>query len=171
MTQRFRLISFFTGFALLCLGCLLEQQWFWAGILLAIGIGGGIVIIQRKAGIGWLGLVFFFSAAVLGIFLGLPFWLVLLIALAGLAFWDLDSFFERLQTAAQTGSNKEQFEKLEIAHFRRLGQALAIGWVVAQSGSFVQFRLSLGWAILLGFVVVYFIHQGIRSLSASQMDE
>lgn len=161
MTARLRILSVVSGFAFLCLGFGLGGEWLWAGIILMVGAAGVVYMNWRKHEIGWAGLGFFLAAAAWGVYLSLPFWLMLLAALAGLAFWDLDSFHARLHLVTP---NPETIQ-LEKAHLRRLLLALTMGGLLTLGFSFFQIRLSLGWAILIGLAVVLLIREGIRSLN------
>jgi hypothetical protein len=161
MTARLRILSVVIGFASLCLGFGLGGEWLWAGIFLVTGIGGVIFLTWRKCEFGWVGLGIFLAAAAWGVYLSLPFWLMLLAALAGLAFWDLDALYARLRQVTP-GPETIQLEK---AHHRRLLLALLIGGLLTLVFSFFQIRLSLGWAIVIGLAVVLLIREGIRSLN------
>jgi hypothetical protein len=161
MTARLRILSFVSGCVFLCLGFALKQEWTWSVGFLVAGVAGVLYLARAKKGSGWVGLAFFLGAASLGVFLGVPFWTLLLAALSGLAFWDLDAFYDRLRRMPEN----EAIDTLAKAHHKRLLLALGIGWVLAQASSFFQFNLSLGWAILLGLAVVLLIREGISSLN------
>ncbi len=161
MTARLRVLSFGLACVFLCMGFGLQAEWAWSGGFLLLGIAGCFLLLKYKWPVGLAGFTIILIAAVAGIFLNISLWSALLAVVAGLGFWDLDAFNERLTRVPAS----EETLSLEKVHHKRLLLALGIGGGLVLFSLLIDFRLSLGWAILLGLAVILLVRLGIRSLT------
>lgn len=161
-TVLFRKLSFFLACFFLGLALLLGAQWLGAICALGLGIAGWFLLDKIRWHAGQAGFILLVAAAAGGIWIGLPLWLMLLVVLFTLAFWDLDAFHYRIAGLKPD----DRIKKLEKAHRDRLFLALITGGVISLAGVFIRLNLSLGWAIILGLVIVLGIRFGIRALGA-----
>ena len=104
------------------------------------------------------------AAAGLGAAIALPVLPMLAAVLAGLAYWDLDGFQERLERVPAS----EDTRLLEKLHLQRLAWVLGLGLALSLPGLLLDIQLNLGWAILLGLLIVVGIRLGIGFLRQNQ---
>ncbi len=149
------------------------RRLFWAHMLaavaaLAIGYAlAGIIIsalifvflgatwftTQQRGGAGLEGLLLFIFivAAAIGLWLGVPGWLLLIAVVATLGAWDLDHFLERL-----SGEERVDFDTgLGREHLRRLGLVEGVGLVSGLFALSARMKIPFWWeALLIALAVI-----------------
>lgn len=148
------------------------ERYFWGHMLTAVG-ALSIGFAQRGLGLCSMGLIFlglaWFSiqqkrawgseslllfamviSAVVGIFLALPSWLMLLSVVASLGAWDLSHFIMRLTSAGRV----EFSSGLGREHLLRLGLVELGGLLAGLAALTFHPKVSFWWAMLLVLVVI-----------------
>lgn len=138
-------ISLLAGFAL-------AEMWWGAG--LAILLGG------LWFGAQWRGrsarqtllMVAAIALAGVGVWRGTPAWPMLVAVVATLAAWELSHTNRPVTPAKHRRIDKQM--SLRRLHRRRFGLVALFGLLFGALALSLQFRLTLGWAIFLGLVIV-----------------
>ncbi len=124
----------------------------WSGAMLVAIMGLAWLVWQQRR-VGWLndlGFAFMIVTAAVGVWWGAPAGWMLAGTVAALAAWDLARFDRRLAQVEQiTGEGQ-----LRRDHLERLLVVAGLGLGFGGLALSIQFELSLGWTILLGFLVV-----------------
>ena len=98
-------------------------------------------------------------AAGLGMFTGAARPAMLAGVVAGLAWWDLADFTQRLERFGRPDDPER--ESLISAHLRRLALALGLGLLLGMAALAASIDLSLEWAMVLGVLAVLLIRVSI----------
>jgi hypothetical protein len=128
--------------------------WSWAVLWIALGSAAWFGR-RRWARVGSVVFLGWTGAAVAGFLVGLGQGWMLLGGVAALVVWDLDHFARRLHTASRV----EQEALLVRAHLQRIALVAGAGLLLGGLALLVQVQLSLGWAVLLGLLVMVGVQQ------------
>ena len=124
----------------------------WPGIIV-IAILGSVWLVGQQRRVAWLhdvGFALFIVAAAVGVWWGAPAGWMLAGATAALAAWDLARFDRRLIQVELIASE----DQLRRDHRQRLLAVAGLGLGFGALALSPPFELSIGWAILLGLLVV-----------------
>jgi hypothetical protein len=160
---RLHLVSFALACLALAAGYGLSGSTGWAVVLIGFGLAGWGIIKWLKLAAGNIFFILMIVAAGLGPGNGANPFLMLISILAALAFWDLDAFLQRLALVEPSPITHE----LEHKHLRRLLVVLGAGLLLGGVGLVIKIELNLGWAVILGIVILIGIRLGIQSLNAN----
>jgi hypothetical protein len=144
------LSSIVFAMVILALGYALTPLWLGAVVVAILGL---IWLVGQQRQVDWLndfGFAFFVAAAAIGVWRGAPSGWMLVGTVAALAAWDLARFDGRLAQVEQIIGGRQ----LRRDHLRRLLLVAGLGLGFGALALGLQFELSLGWAILLGLLVV-----------------
>jgi hypothetical protein len=144
-------------------GCAVGGHWLWVLGYVILALAGWLLLWRTRTVLGLWMFVVFQVSAVAGLLNGLSYWAMLVVMVAGLAFWDLDAFYWRLSRVKAC----DETRLVEKAHGKRLLITLAAGALLGAGGLLFELKLSLGWAILLGLVIFIGIRYGIAALHAN----
>lgn len=103
---------------------------------------------QRWYWVGSLGLLAFVVAAAVGLWMGLPPWMMVVAAVGALIGWDMGSFIRRMRFA----SPRDDLRGLEARHLARVGIVAVLGGAIAAISVFVKVRIPFELAVLLALV-------------------
>ncbi len=147
------------------------------GIGYALGGHSAWVLPIMLAGLVWLaghwrrwpwsasfGLILFVTLAAWGVFLELPAGWLLLAVITTLAAWDLAYFSWRLEQVPSTADPAG----LLRAHLSRLALATGLGLILGGLALQLHFELSLGWALLLGLLILLGLSRAVRTIRRRQ---
>ncbi len=134
----------------LVIGFLIAGLWTVALWVLVLG-GFWLLSQQRKAGsIETLVLFLFFLTASVGVWGGVPGWLLVLVAVAALGAWDIGHFLHRLQLVERV----EFSSGVGRSHLRRLGVVEGVGLLMGWLALFINFSISFWWEALLALLAM-----------------
>ena len=142
----------------LALGYALIPVWLGAIIVVTLGL---VWLVGQQRRMDWLNdlsFALFTVAAAFGVWWGAPAGWMLAGAAAALAAWDLARFDRRLAQVEQIAGEGQ----LRRDHLRRLLAAAGLGLGFGALALSLQFELSIGWAILLGLLVVIVLSRIIQ---------
>jgi hypothetical protein len=135
---------------------------YWIWILPILGLAALWLLGQRR-GLKWVAsveLLHFVGFAVIGIWQGLSYGLMLLGLIAALAAWDMDSFQQRMEDVKRV----DRREDMERKYLRRLLVIEASGALLAFTAVSLTVTYSFGSALLLGLFAVIGLSRTIRFL-------
>lgn len=153
-------VSFFIACSALALAFWISQYYLLSVIFLIVLV---INLIADKKNPSFLGSILFIvviCGTALGIMIGEAPPLLLLVCVTSIFYWDMDALDKRLKLQKST----EITRGMVRAHIYRLLGSLGIGYLIGLVSLFIDIRISLGWAILLGVVVFAGIFLIIRSV-------
>lgn len=150
MSDRLLLVSLPAALASLAVGyTLCGLAWVGLGFWLA-----AVVVFARPAVIKRLPAVMLPAALILATLLGVlvdaPPFFILLAVICGLAWWDLAAFNERTRHYKLD----VEFSRLERTHLNRLGLVLLAGFIISTMALWIEFTLTLIWAVAFGMAGV-----------------
>lgn len=135
--------------------------WVWTPVFIVLGLLGwwapAVLKLQPATAL----FIVFIAAAALGCILGLPTAAMLLAVLAALAYWDLDALHLRLSEVSDSPATR----RLAAGHLKRLLAVLGLSLAAGLGAIFIHINLTLGWAMILGLVVIAGIRLGIGALN------
>jgi len=153
------------------LGLSIRQEWLFALVPLVIAVSGWIITRVDSASPGYrlktslpLGTIVFLGAIIgasVGSFNGLPVWSMLLVVVFAVFYWDLDALIQRMKRI----EHSDELQMVELEHLRRLAVAGGIGITASLPGLFLQVKINLFWAIILGLVIIFGIRQAVNELT------
>ncbi len=132
--------------------------------LLYFGLGWLLAAWRRWIWFSALGLFVVVAAAVLGLWIGLPFGWIIAGALGGLFAWDLADFARRLQQAAPDDDRSG----MERRHLTRITLAALAGLGLASIAMAVRLEFTFEWAVLLAVVTALSLLQLVSWLRKGQ---
>jgi hypothetical protein len=144
----------------LALGYVSGTGWIGAGAVVALGLFW-LVGHQRQWSLAGPGLIVFAGAAAFGVWQGVPAGWMLFGAVAALAAWDLDHFTRRLRQAAHIKDETQ----LRRNHLQRLVAVAGLGVVLAGLALSFQIKLNLGWAMLLGLLIIIGLSRAVAAIN------
>lgn len=153
------------------LGLSIRREWLFALVPLVIAVSGWIITRVDSALPGYrlkaplpLGTIVFLGIVVgasAGSFNGLPVWSMLLVVVFGVFYWDLDALIQRMKRV----DHSDELQMVELEHLRRLVIAGGIGIAASLPGLFLQVKINLFWAIVLGLVIIFGIRLAVKELT------
>jgi len=149
MLVRLRFITTILAAATLIAGYILNNQWSWPLLLVALGVFW--LMGQRYSWdrAGWITFAFYVIAAANGIQLKWGAVWAPLGMIAALAAWDLDCFIQRL-----TGVGYAETRDMERHHVRRLLIVSGVGAALVAIALVLKTTLGFGVAYLLGLLAL-----------------
>ena len=141
----------------------------WPGAVAVVTLGLGWAAGQRRQ-FGWptdLGFIALMIAAAIGVWWGAGAGWMLLGAAGALAAWDLARFARRLGQAEHLVHEA----RLQQAHRQRLLPVVVLGLGLGGIALSIQLKLSFGWAIVLGLVVIIGLSRVVISISSHSEHE
>ena len=124
--------------------------------ILAFGAVWLIAIWQRWRWFAYIGLLFNFLAAALGLWLlNFPPGWMFAGAIGGLMAWDLTDFSHRLRFAA----SDDEHRRFEMRHLVRISMLAMLGFGLASLAMLIKFQFNFDWALLLAIVAAFGIVQ------------
>ena len=152
-----REISLFLASALLAANFGMAGLWIGVIVSLVYGLLAWFMVSRQVSDTGFVWFSGYLLMAALGINLGLFLPMMVGVVVSALAFWDTDSFLRRLNRVHST----QWKAPLENSHLLRLIITLSLGLLLSLAGFIIQTDLSLGWAMLIGLVIIISLRLGI----------
>jgi len=132
--------------------------------LMYFGLGWLLAAWRRWTWFAAPGLFVVVTAAVLGLWIGLPFGWMIAGALGGLFAWDLADFARRLQQAAPDDDRRA----MERRHLTRITLVALAGLGLASIAMAVRLEFTFEWAVLLAVVTALSLLQLVNWLRKGQ---
>ncbi len=124
--------------------------------IVAFGAVWLIAIWQRWRWFAYIGLLFNFLAAALGLWLlNFPPGWMFAGAIGGLMAWDLTDFSNRLRFVAFD----DEWRRFEMRHLVRISMLAMLGFGLASLAMLIKFQFNFDWALLLAIVAAFDIVQ------------
>jgi hypothetical protein len=130
----------------------------WLGVLLALS--AWLLAALRSAAFSSVALVLSAGLAASGLFVSIPFPLMMLAATFALAGWDIVLF----SNALTPDPPADMIRRLEERHYRSLISALGLSLLAAAAGSAVRIRIPFGWMVLLAILALLSLEGAWRRL-------
>ena len=147
------------------LGYALIEFWLYALGIFVLGLlwAGGIWFNRNE--VISLGFVTFVTIAAYGLYLHVAALWMLIGVVAALIGWDLARFQRRLDSQAGSPLATSQ---LKTIHLSRLAAVSGLGLLLGAASMALQIDLTLGWAVLLGLLMVVSLSWVVRRIRSPQ---
>lgn len=142
----------------LAAGYVATERWSWVAIILLMGL---LWLAEPLHGARWvatIGLLFFSTVAVVGVFLDLPTVWLLTSLVAVLVAWDLGHFAHYLDDVPEVRKEPE----LTVNHFRRLGIVAGLGWILGVVAINIHVTLDFVLTLALALLIVIALSGTVR---------
>jgi len=157
-------ISLVIATAALVLAYSLNGLWFYAALIVPLGLFWLAGIWRNKQEVNLAGLLVFVGLAAYGAQVqAAALWLLAAIVFSLIA-WDLGEFRYHM-TQVDASDNSEQ---LQAAHLKRLGMTSMVGLLAGSVALGLQITLTFGWAVLLGLLMAVSLNRLIRLVRRGQ---
>ncbi len=146
----------------LALSYFFQSAWLGAGLILLSGV---LWLSEARKDLPWLASVMmlvFFGLGGYGAWLGYSSGLILIGIIATLAAWDMAYFWQHLQPSSKV----EKETALKQAYLNRLGLVVGASFLLGSLALLIQFELNLGWALVVGFIVIITLGRVMRGIRA-----
>jgi hypothetical protein len=127
------------------------------GLLAAIALAAlwSFGLYKKRAWTADLGLFFLYALVALQAYVRVSALWLLLSGFSGLAAWDLCHFVARFSTVEPS----EMALRIQQKHLIRLSFASAVSFLLVLVALNLQFRLTFGWALVLGIILLLALNQ------------
>lgn len=138
------------------------RQWIAMPCVILALLAWLLAALGRSGYFSWVALILSIGLAASGLFVSIPFLLMMFAATFALAGWDIVLFTDALTPDPPA----DMIRRLEERHYRSLIAALGLGLLAAVSGPAIRIRIPFGWMVLLAILALLSLEGAWRKLSS-----